>query len=60
MSRKRHKTDDDLKVKTLKKVARETFKGMPRSKYHKVKDRRPSRKEKTRDMLEQYLEEEDG
>ena len=58
MSRKRHLTGDDLKVKTLKKVARETWQGMQKSKFHKVKDRKPSRREKTRDLLDRYLEEE--
>ena len=54
MSQKRQ-TSDDVKVKAIKKASREIWSKMPRSKFFKVKDRKPSRREKTRDFLEEHM-----
>ena len=47
----------DNVVKAVKKAAREIFKGMPKSHYHKVAHKRPTRRQKTRDYLDMWLEE---
>jgi len=53
------KQPKDVVVKAVKKAARDIFKGMPKSHYHKVKHKRPTRRQKTRDYLDMWMEDQE-